>query len=215
MRIALDYQDKTLLRCWGASSGEIAYAKIGLSGPRFEVEFPSDWHEHRRVWVRMGFGLFSLNFSFPWRGRVVPDDGQCSGPTYGFYFFGDSLVLQWGKTTSRPGGPIKHIQMPWGWKFQREWKEGGEPRQYTYRYERESGEIQERTATVGIEVREWARRWIPWRMTRRTISVNFSDEVGERSGSWKGGVCGCSYDMKPGESRLECLRRMERERRFR
>jgi len=52
-------------------------------------------------------------------------------------------------------------------------------------------------------------------MTRRTIAVEFNEEVGERTGSWKGGVLGCGYDMKPGETRLECLRRMERERRFR
>jgi hypothetical protein len=213
MRIALDYDDKTLLRCWGAASGEIAYAKVGLRGPRLDIEFPSDWHEHRRAWVRIGLGLVTFAFSFPWS-RIVPDHGQCSGPTYGFYFFGDSLVLEYGKTRGTRGDPIKHIRMPWGWKFQREWKEGGEPREYSYRYERESGEIQERMAKVGIEVRVWTRRWIPWRMERRTISVEFNDEVGERTGSWKGGTMGCSYEMLPGETRLECLRRMERERRF-
>jgi len=212
MRIALDYADKTLLRCWGAR-GEIAYAKLGLRGPRFDIEFPSDWHEQRRVWVRICLGIVTFAFSFPWS-RVVPDHGQCSGPTYGFYFFADSLVLEYGKTKGTRGDPIKHIRMPWAWKFRREWAEGFE-QEYSYRYERESGEIQERKARVLIEGREWTRPWIPWRMSVRSIRVNFSDEVGERTGTWKGGVIGCSYDLKPGETKLECLRRMERERRFR
>jgi len=119
VRIALDYQDKRLLRCWGSRSGEIAYARIGLRGPRFDIEFPSDWHEHPRAWVRICLGIVSFAFSFPWR-KVVPDQGQCSGPRYGFHFFADSLVLQYGKTTGRRGDPIKYIRMPWGWKFRRE-----------------------------------------------------------------------------------------------
>ena len=37
---------------------------------------------------------------------------------------------------------------------------------------------------------------------------------GERNGSWKGGVLGCGWDMLKGETPLDTLRRMERERRF-
>jgi hypothetical protein len=49
---------------------------------------------------------------------------------------------------------------------------------------------------------------------QRTISVDFSDEVGERSGSWKGGCTGCAYEMKPDETPWQTLMRMERERKF-
>ncbi len=34
------------------------------------------------------------------------------------------------------------------------------------------------------------------------------------AGSWKGGVLGCGYEMKPGETPKQTLRRMERERVF-
>jgi hypothetical protein len=44
--------------------------------------------------------------------------------------------------------------------------------------------------------------------------VVFSAEVGERSGSWKGGCIGCGYDLLPDELPEECLRRMERDRKF-
>ena len=50
--------------------------------------------------------------------------------------------------------------------------------------------------------------------TRRTIDVHFSKEVGERKGSWKGGVMGCGYTLNENETPLECLQRMEVERKF-
>jgi hypothetical protein len=40
------------------------------------------------------------------------------------------------------------------------------------------------------------------------------DEVGEEAGSWKGGVLGCGYTLLPNETPLQCLRRMEKERKF-
>ena len=35
-----------------------------------------------------------------------------------------------------------------------------------------------------------------------------SDEVGEETGSWKGGTIGCGYNLKPGETAEECFDRM-------
>jgi hypothetical protein len=87
-----------------------------------------------------------------------------------------------------------------------------------YRYLLRSGEWQERTATIGVEEREWRRRawrWLPmFRKISRSIHVEFSDEVGERSGSWKGGTIGCGYELLRDETPEECLRRMERDRKF-
>jgi hypothetical protein len=235
MRIALDYQDKRLLRCWSNRSGEIAYASFHLSGLKAVFESPSDWHEHRRAWVRLSFGLFTLAFSFPWFGKVPKDDGQCSGPTYGFAFHNDLLWLYTGKSTSRDHAWIT-ISMPWDWKHVRHsyLRQDGSlhhnaaPHEYDvpedskavypYTYARRNGEIQKRQATVNGEEREWRLTycpWLPWpRKVSRSINVNFSDEVGERSGSWKGGTIGCGYEWKRGETQEEALRRMERERKF-
>jgi len=44
--------------------------------------------------------------------------------------------------------------------------------------------------------------------------VSFDAEVGEGTGSYKGGVVGCSHDMLPFETPIETLRRMEKEVRF-
>lgn len=91
---------------------------------------------------------------------------------------------------------------------------------FPYRYVRDSGEIQDRIATVTGERRTWcwkARpfRWLRWPAKRSTsILVEFSVEVGEGTGSWKGGVMGCGWDLRPDETPEQCLRRMESERRF-
>lgn len=90
--------------------------------------------------------------------------------------------------------------------------------EYPFRYVLRSGEVQERTATVSIEEREWRRRgwrWLPlFRRVRRSIDVQFSDEVGERTGSWKGGTVGCGYELRPHETPRECLLRMQEERKL-
>lgn len=97
-------------------------------------------------------------------------------------------------------------------------REGAYRVDFPYVYTLESGEVQNRTATVIKE------RWIHgrhlldkigWpRETVYHIDVEFDDEVGERTGSWKGGVVGTGQTMIPGETVEMCLRRMERERKF-
>lgn len=93
--------------------------------------------------------------------------------------------------------------------------------QYTYKLR--DGRIQRRIATYHVSRMTWHKRyqkwpfmgWAKWpEMVDRSINVSFNDEVGERSGSWKGGCTGCSYEMLPGETPLQTLRRMEKERKF-
>lgn len=89
---------------------------------------------------------------------------------------------------------------------------------YPYQYVLRSGAVQDRQAMIEVHEREWRMRWLQWTrrgaLVRRYIDVKFDAEVGERSGSWKGGCLGCGFEMEPGETPLVCLRRMERERKF-
>jgi hypothetical protein len=89
---------------------------------------------------------------------------------------------------------------------------------HPYKYVLESGEVQDRIATVNIEEREWRWKWyigLPFqKITRRTIDVSFDNEIGEEAGSWKGGCLGCGYEIRGKETYEQCLRRMERERKF-
>lgn len=96
--------------------------------------------------------------------------------------------------------------------------DGREMFEFPYRYVLKNGTAQERTAAVYVERREWRALCLRWTTLfakrRQCIDIAFSDEVGERSGSWKGGCTGCGYDLLPNETAEQCLRRMERERKF-
>lgn len=88
---------------------------------------------------------------------------------------------------------------------------------WPYAYQLENGTVQHVDAQTHIMRMEWRARWWPiiWRRKISTsISANFSSEVGEGTGSWKGGTVGCGFEMLPGETLRECLQRMERERKF-
>lgn len=89
---------------------------------------------------------------------------------------------------------------------------------HAYTYVLRDGTVQERTATISKRrhVLTFAgSKWIGWpRWIRESIDVQFSGEVGERSGSWKGGCIGCGYDLRPDERMVDALRRMERDRKF-
>lgn len=73
-------------------------------------------------------------------------------------------------------------------------------------------------ATISIEEREWRPRGAKWTSlfadTRKEIKIEFDQEVGKQKGSWKGGTVGCGYDLLPNETPLECLKRMERDRKL-
>lgn len=109
-----------------------------------------------------------------------------------------------------------------GKKFMDSWNEREKAKSsvsetHPYVYRLKNGETQIREATIFVERMEWRARWYPiiWRKKVRTyIDVHFNEEVGEGAGSWKGGCVGTGYELNPGETPLECLRRMEREHKF-
>ena len=84
-----------------------------------------------------------------------------------------------------------------------------------YQYILKSGEVQNRVATAHVERMSHGYRWFPLPINKRvSIWVSFDQEVGEDTGSWKGGTTGCGYTLKKGETPLGCLHRMEQERKF-
>lgn len=99
------------------------------------------------------------------------------------------------------------------------WKKLKYTEVHPYRYVTDHGEIQQRTATVTVEEREWRMRWFKFTklggITHRTIAVEFDQGTGESVDSWKGGTIGCGWPLREGETPLQALRRMEVMRRFR
>jgi len=194
------------------------------------------------AWVAI---IWSVLFLVPWGSfylalPIYSGLDECEYFQYGFYLYGEKswtfncFVWCWRKT--------HHFDMPWHWKWVRTsalhrdgswihetkgdrkdfwqviWKEALWHAEYPYRYVLTDGTIQDVTAEIRVEEREWRWKWLTWlpfpKSVSRTIDIKFSDEVGPERGSWKGGVMGCSYKMRDGELPEQTLRRMERERRF-
>lgn len=89
---------------------------------------------------------------------------------------------------------------------------------HPYLYILKNGTAQHRYAELTVVERRWRRKWLPFTSlfgkTYRRIEIEFDREVGERTGTWKGGVLGCSYALLPNEVPEAALRRMEAERKF-
>jgi hypothetical protein len=123
--------------------------------------------------------------------------------------------LRWGwqcvkHQVQRPDGSWAAHQLEHGRDGVRRNRDGRAIEYFRYRLTKGNGEYEYRTARVYTYRREWrwsGLTWLPWPSRRRTaIDVEFNLEAG--------GMMSCSWTMKPGESREDCLRRMEAERRF-
>lgn len=165
---------------------------------------------------------------------------ECENPSYGVNTYTNGKFINevwfyWGKKR-------KHIDLPWTLQWYRtsillkdgtwehelkgdrkefyneEWKKKQWSEDYIYTYTLKSVEVQKVNTTIYVEEREWRPRWFKWTnlfsRVNKTIDVDFSQEVGEGKGSWKGGTVGCGYTINKNETPLQCLKRMESERRF-
>jgi len=151
---------------------------------------------------------------------------------WGFAVSEDALHLRWNEASKVVWLPVLHsvhqrhevrradgswVPYVGTWERDKE-SDGRELLTFPYTYTLRNGQIQKRMATVYVDRMAWRPKWFTWtrlfEKSRQSISVEFDDEVGERTGSWKGGCIGCGYTMLPGESAEQTLRRMERERLF-
>lgn len=172
---------------------------------------------------------YSINICFLWGAFhiVLPfktkREESCEWLTYGLMYYEKSFVWRWGDLYKSWDIPF----VSWEFDFHLVKTDSGEFETYSYdmpqakkevfdyTYILNNGDMQKVKATCTEELWQWHRKWFRLsRMIRRSIDISFSGEVGEEAGSWKGGCIGCGYDMLPGETVEQCLRRMEKERKF-
>lgn len=187
------------------------------------------YHEEAHIHIHLIWGSLFIKVPMIINQRPGTEDWNAH---YGFSIFDSSIHFNW-RTK------CKILYLPWSWEFYKRWElvEGWSNKKHwieipremphgkiaftetnDYLYVLKSGEKQHRKATFYINRMEWRMRGLyllPWpRKVRESIWVDFDGEVGEETGSWKGGTTGCGYELKPGETGLQCLRRMEKERKF-
>lgn len=210
---------------------------IGERGPRSTLALQfMQFDDHPAL--QIGILVWGIFLRMPPHWHRIPDSDEMIR-SWGFswswnkYELGRTLWLYWGRKRT------KMVEMPWSWKHIKtlvmlkngEWvrkytklgdrniwvkKEEFHTESYPYSYTLHGGKKQQATATITLSESHCKWRWFlprPYR-ARRYININFDKEMGEGAGSWKGGVLGCSYDMRPNESPLDTLRRMEQERKF-
>ena len=206
---------------WGYFAPRFGFSLMLNRGGYFDQRYSLDFHF---IW-----GMFNILLPFKTR---IPE--SCDTPNYGIQIHNNTFwVHLGGKMNDWEQCDSKWVtwDLPffsWVFDWHRMQSPGGEwlaydyddrgkayTEKHPYKYTLKSGEIQDVEATCFVEERKWHRKWLPFlKMKRRVIDIAFSDEVGERSGSWKGGTVGCSYDLLKCESIANCLRRMEAERKF-
>lgn len=90
--------------------------------------------------------------------------------------------------------------------------------QAPYEYTLKNGQKQRCIGMYYVEEREWRPRitkFLPiFKLSRRVLEINFTAEMGEKVGSWKGGVMGFSREILPGEDPQEAYQRIMKETKF-
>lgn len=217
-------REKDLWRGWlrNGQSMELSRSRHGWDFG-FGVHVHSNEADQGDRMLFLKFFRFTAVIPLGFIRRYVSIDDEPQWSIYASKEFGFSL--HWGQRRRSWDWPwdlhtlAYEKQLPDGsWADVCNWDAEPFSKSYPYTYVLKSGEVQQRSATVSTRRHILCRRafkvfgWPRW--SKESIEVQFSDEVGERSGSWKGGTIGCCYDLRPNETPLNALRRMEAERKF-
>lgn len=207
-------------------------------GKVFDISYEVCGYFDNRPRINLDFIFFSLSLILPFRNKWTD---ECDSPKWGIAIHNNTFWLYKGGKGNMNGGnkwwtwDIPFFTKDWvrtsillkndTWEhetkgnkkyfYSEDWKEKQKTWQYDYT-DSYDGEII--PTTIYVDEREWRPKWLKWTKafatTRTSVDVHFSKEVGKKKGSWKGGVLGCSYELLPNENPLNCLKRMEIERKF-
>lgn len=207
-------------------------------GWNFDISYQICGYFDNRPRINFDLIFFSLVFILPFRNKW---QNECDPPKWGISIHGNTFWIYKGGKGNGKGGnkwwtwDIPFVTKKWfrtsvllkddTWEQETpkirknfyETEQKQKQKSWTYDYtDSYDGEII--PTTIYVYEREWRPKWLIWTklfaFTRRTIEIDFSKECGKRKGSWKGGTIGCSYELLPNEEPLDCLKRMEKERKF-
>lgn len=209
---------------------EFYISRGGYFDQRYEVSFALGWG---KFMIRLpfktklkegcdapkyGFAVHNNTFWIYIGGEYDESMGQCTGNdqwiTWDLPFFSWEFDGHWIREKRQSGVFIQSG----------DWIKIGKMDAYSFRkdmaytethefvYTLKNGMVQWRTATCTIEKRKWYRKWFPWlKKTSHVIDIEFNDEVGNRSGTWKGGIMGMTHELHDGETIKSSLKRLEQD----
>ena len=186
---------------------------ISLFGWKSIIRLP--WiHKRENLWEnkRYGFYLFQKTIFFNIGRKMKSWDLP-------FITYGNAF--RWERYIGHPDFYFISSQYKESWQqhpYKTNYKESyQEPTTWTYDFT-DPYDAQVIPCKFWVEEMEWRPKWLKWTKRfakiKRFIEVEFSQEVGSKKGTWKGGTVGCSYDMLDDERPMDCMRRMEKEYNF-
>ena len=207
-------------------------------GNHFDISYEICGYFDNRPRINLDLIFFSLTFVLPFRNKWTD---ECDAPKWGISIHNNTVWIHRGGKGNMKGGSkwwtwyIPFLTKEWVrtsillkggiWEhetkgnrkdfYKEEWKEKQESWLYNYT-DSYDGEVI--PTIIYVDEREWRPKWLMWTSLfakkSRSIDIHFSKEVGKRKGSWKGGTLGCSYELLPNELPIDCLKRMEKERKL-
>lgn len=207
-------------------------------GWHFDLTYEVCGYFDNRPRINFDFIFFSLTLILPFRNKWTD---ECDPPTYGIKIHNNTFWIYKGGKGNDSGGNkwwtwhFPFLTKDWvrtsillkndTWEhesqgnkkdfYNDEWKQKQKSWEYDYTDKFDEEII---PTTIYVCEREWRPKWLKWTnlfaQTIRSIDVHFSKEVGKEKGSWKGGCTGCGYTLLKNEQPLDCLKRMEKERKF-
>lgn len=204
----------------------------------FDISFEICGYFDNRPRINLDLIFFSLTFILPFRNKWTD---ECDAPKWGIAIHNNTVWIYRGGKGNMNGGnkwwtwSIPFITKEWvrtsillnddTWEhetkgdrksfYEDKWKQ--KQKSWTYDYtDIYDGEVI--PTTIYVDEREWRPKWLKWTSLfakkNKTIDIHFSKECGKEKGSWKGGCLRCGYTLLPNEHPLDCLKRMEKERKF-
>lgn len=214
---------------------------VGWHSWQFDISYEECGYDSGNAELNISILGWHSVFKLPWKSKRFPH-GDCDAPKWGVAIHDNTFWLYKGGDGNWGGGTKWWTwDIPFFTKIHMvhlvETKDGkmvdsntlGQDKSYISYYDDErvnkhytkyidSYDGSEIDCEYWKESREWRPKWLTWTKLfadkHEYIEINFKQEVGPGKGSWKGGVMGCSYNLLPGETPEECIRRMERERKF-
>lgn len=204
----------------------------------FDISYEVCGYFNNRPRINLDIIFFNLTIKLPFRNKWTD---ECIPPKWGIAIHNNTFWVYKGGKGNLNGGnkwwtwDIPFVNEKWirtsillkdyTWAnetkgnsmdfYSNEWKDKQKSWNYLYTDKYDGTKI---PTIIYVEEREWRPKWLSWtklfNRVNTTIDVHFSEEVGNRKGSYKGGTLGCGYTIKKNETPLDCLKRMELERDF-